>query len=214
MVNVAIVDYGLGNLFSIQRAFDSLGANSCITEKPEELTAADKIVLPGVGAFEEGMCRLRKNGLMEALIAVKVMGKPILGICLGMQLLMSESEENGLHSGLDFLTGRVVRFTPCINPDERYKIPHICWNSIQRPDEAEDTWSRSVLSGIPGGAFMYFAHSYYVEITGNNDLLAKTSYGVDHFASVVQKDNVAGCQFHPERSGEQGLQILNNFVNG
>jgi imidazole glycerol-phosphate synthase subunit HisH len=213
-INITVVDYGSGNLFNIQRALVAIGANINISSSPEELKKADKIVLPGVGAFKTGISNLEKSGMIEALNEFKTSGKQILGICLGMQLLVTQSMENGRHKGLDFIPGSVNRFTPCATTENRFKIPQICWNTIEHPPlESKNTWDNTILGELKGGAYMYFLHSYYVQAKQEEHCLAITHYGNEMFHSAIQKDNVVGCQFHPERSGIQGLSILKSFVN-
>jgi imidazole glycerol-phosphate synthase subunit HisH len=210
--NITVVDYGSGNLFNLRRAFAAIGANTKISSSPEDLQKADKILLPGVGAFKTGMSHLQKSGMVSALNEFKASGKQILGICLGMQLLVTQSEENGLHQGLDFIPGNVTRFTPCTTTENRFKIPQICWNAIE-PIDSKNAWDNTILGELKESAYMYFLHSYYVQVTQEEHCLAVTRYGNEIFHSAIQKDNVIGCQFHPERSGKQGLSILKSFVN-
>jgi imidazole glycerol-phosphate synthase subunit HisH len=212
--NVTVVDYGSGNLFNIKRAFAAIGVSTNISSSPEDILKADKIVLPGVGAFKTGISHLQKNGMVDALKEFKASGKQIFGICLGMQLLVTQSEENGLHMGLDFIPGKVTRFTPCSSEENRFKIPQICWNTIEQSSvESKNSWESTILSEVKSGAYMYFLHSYFVQVAQEEHCLALTPYGNETFHSAIQKDNVMGCQFHPERSGEQGLSILKSFVN-
>ncbi|MGA7802790.1 MAG: imidazole glycerol phosphate synthase subunit HisH [Gammaproteobacteria bacterium] len=211
---IAIVDYGVGNIFNIERAFASLGAATVITSDPRQILDADRLLLPGVGAFEAGMERLHADGMIDVLEEFRASGRPLLGICLGMQLLMSESEENGTHVGLNFIRGKVVRFQPSLPDGPRFKVPQTSWNSLERSAAQEHNgWRKTVLSGLPEHAYMYFVHSYCVHVDDPGTSVASTHYGRDTFDSVVAKDNVTGCQFHPERSGEQGLAILRNFVD-
>jgi imidazole glycerol-phosphate synthase subunit HisH len=211
--DIIVVNYGLGNLFNIQRAFDAVGANTIISSSPEAVLGADKIVLPGVGAFEAGMSQLQDSGMIEALQEFKSKGKQILGICLGMQLLVTQSEEHGLHKGLNFIPGKVTRFTPCADNENKFKVPQICWNAIEHTSsQSKNSWEKTILEDLRSGDCMYFVHSYFVQAEKEQDCLAITRYGNETFHSVIQKDNVMGCQFHPERSGKQGLSILKNFV--
>lgn len=212
-VKIGIVDYGLGNLFNVQRALDYLDATSIISGSPEELSKTDKIVLPGVGAFEEGMKNLSKSGLKETLIESGNQGKPILGICLGMQLLLSESEEHGLNSGLDLIKGRVIRFPSSLSPDKNLKVPQISWNTLSYSEsQKENQWENTLLNGLTDQAYMYFVHSYFAQVEDPVYSIAVTQYGDTTYASVIQRENIVGCQFHPERSGEVGLKILQNFI--
>ena len=196
---IAIVDYGVGNLRSVQKALERVGAQAVITSNPSRLESARGIVLPGVGAFGDGMDNLRARGLVRPLLEQVAQDKPFLGICLGMQLLFDESEEMGLHEGLGLLAGRVVRF-----PESDLKVPHIGWNQLQG-------CGSGVLSGLSDGEYAYFVHSYYVVPAERSDIVATTEYGVD-FASVVSRANVFGAQFHPEKSQDVGLRLLENFA--
>jgi len=200
---IAIVDYGVGNLRSVQKALERVGATAVVTSDPAALDAAQGVVLPGVGAFGDGMDHLRARRLVEPVLRQVEGGKPLLGICLGMQLLFEQSEEMGLHQGLGLLPGRVVRF-----PGSELKVPHIGWNQLRtmgsRPVMA-------LLQDIPDGAYAYFVHSYYAAPAEPGDLLATTEYGLE-FASVVGRGQVYGAQFHPEKSQDVGLQLLRNFA--
>jgi imidazole glycerol phosphate synthase subunit hisH (EC 2.4.2.-) len=197
--NVVIIDYGLGNLRSVMRGLEAAGARATITGVPEEIAAADCIVLPGVGAFHEGMEQLGpvKNTLSEA-VRDKV---PLLGICLGMQMLMDSSEEHGTYRGLGFVPGSVRRFPQELGK----KVPHMGWNTVRlaQPDNP-------LFAGISAEQYMYFVHSYYAETTPEYTL-TETEY-ILPFASSVVSGNVYGVQFHPEKSGAAGLKILKNFV--
>jgi glutamine amidotransferase len=196
---ITIVDYGMGNLRSVQKAFERGGHAATITSRAEDVGQAARLVLPGVGAFGEAMENLRKGGLIAPLLAAVARGTPLLGICLGQQLLFSRSEEMGDHEGLGLLPGRVRRFLPPL------RVPHIGWNQahIQRPSP--------LLEGIPDRAFFYFVHSYYVEPADPTDTLTTTDYGID-YASIVGRGRLFGVQFHPEKSQDLGLRILKNFA--
>jgi len=212
-INIGIMDYGLGNLYNVQRAFHYLGVNATISGSPDELLAMDKIVLPGVGAFGEGMKNLSKNGLNEALMELSKQGKSILGICLGMQLLLTESEEYGLHRGLDLIKGRVIRFPFSLSPDKNLKVPQISWNTLlYSENQMENRWENTLLKGLTDRAYMYFVHSYFAQVEDPVYSIAVTQYGDTTYTSVIQRENIMGCQFHPERSGEVGLKILQNFI--
>lgn len=211
--NIAILDYGLGNLFNLHRALHAVGGNAFITSDPEKIVQADMVVVPGVGAFGAGIENLKARGQVDALRECRASGKEILGICLGMQLLLTESEENGRHAGLDFFKGRVVRFQSDPRLEKRIKIPQISWNSVERPPgHSKDPWKHSLLRGLKEPVYMYFVHSYHVQVNDAGDNLGITSYGLNTFSSVIRQENVTGCQFHPERSGEQGLLMLKNFT--
>jgi glutamine amidotransferase len=196
---IAIVDYGVGNLRSVQKGLERVGATAVVTSEPGELDSAQGVILPGVGAFGDAMANLRQRELLAPVLRQVEAGKPLLGICLGMQLLFEESEEMGRHPGLGLLRGRVVRF-----PDGELKVPHIGWNQLHSPRGA-------VLAGIKDGAYAYFVHSYYVQPEQPSDVLATTDYGVE-FAAVVGQGRIWGAQFHPEKSQEVGLQLLQNFA--
>jgi glutamine amidotransferase len=197
-MKIGIVDYHLNNLRSVQKAFETIGASSFISDKPEELLAADKLVLPGVGAFGRAMENLRRLHLNETVALHVQSGRPLLGICLGMQLLFEKSSELGEFEGLSFLNGTVRQFP------ETVKVPHIGWNQIDLRKESP------LLADIVNGSFVYFVHSYYVE-TPADCVLATTEYGPG-FPSIVQQKNVYGMQFHPEKSQTAGLKLLQNFA--
>lgn len=213
--SVLIVDYGVGNLFNVARAFTSLGASPRISSDPDEIRNADRILLPGVGAFAAGMAGLGEHGLVEVLQEVARKGSiPLLGICLGMQLLMESSEENGLWDGLKIIPGSVKRFSPPGKDQEQFKIPQIGWNTLEVPIKRSSSgWKNTILHQTAPGSFMYFVHSYHVVPADAGDTVAQTQYGNDRFCSVINRGSVWGCQFHPERSGEQGLAVLKAFLN-
>ena len=195
---IVIIDYRMGNLRSVQKAFERLGFEARISGDPRDIGRADKLVLPGVGAFGDAMRNMEEMGLLHPLREAVAGGKPLLGICLGIQLLFSQSEEMGIHRGLDLLPGRVRRFPPGL------KVPHIGWNQVWPKRECP------LLEGIPRGSFFYFVHSYYVQPRDEGVVVATTDYGID-FVSVVAWDNIFGIQFHPEKSQELGLRVLRNF---
>lgn len=197
---ITIIDYGMGNLRSVQKAFERVGAQAVVINNPEALQDADALVLPGVGAFGDAMTNLHAAGLVGPILSAVGEGKPLLGICLGMQLLFEESEEMGCHQGLSLLPGRVRRFA------EGLKVPHIGWNQIhiRRPCP--------LLTGVRDGSFAYFVHSYYADPAEEEIVVAVTDYGPG-FASVVAQGRVFGIQFHPEKSQDVGLRILRNFVS-
>src|SRR5213079_3740866 len=198
---LAIVDYGMGNLRSVEKAFVRLGHAAEVTHDPERIATAPGVVLPGVGAFGACMANLTLLGLVEPVRHAIRSGRPFLGICLGMQLLFDESEEFGPVAGLGVLPGRVVRFDGAAD----LKVPHMGWNAVRK---ARDT---AVLAGIDDGAYVYFVHSYYPVPADRAVVATMTPYGVD-FASSVVRDNVFACQFHPEKSQQVGLRLLDNFV--
>ncbi|MCC6905840.1 MAG: imidazole glycerol phosphate synthase subunit HisH [Anaerolineae bacterium] len=197
---IAIVDYGAGNLRSVNNAFVHLGARVKTVSHPEELAGAEKIVLPGVGAFGAGMAALREKGFEEPIKDAVRAGVPLLGICLGLQYLFESSDEMGIHTGLGLLPGRVTRF-PAAGP----KVPHIGWNQLIQRD------GHPLLAGVPDRAYAYFVHSYYVEPADTADVIATSEYGIA-FTAVAGRDNVFGIQCHPEKSQAVGLRILKNFI--
>jgi len=195
---IAIVDYGMGNLRSVQKGLEKVGYQSFITSQPEQVVEAKGVILPGVGAFRDAMLNLQRTGLDEALRHVVAIRKPLLGICLGLQLIFEGSEENGWHDGLALMPGRVVRL-----PEGR-KIPHMGWNQIYRCREEK------VLQEIPEGTYYYFVHSYYARTEESNLIAAVSDYGIP-VPAVVSRDNLIGIQFHPEKSSTLGLKILRNY---
>jgi glutamine amidotransferase len=198
---IAVIDYGAGNLRSVHNALATLGAAVTIATGPDHLAGADKIVLPGVGAFGAGMDALRRAEFEEPLKAAVAAGMPLIGICLGMQYLFDSSDEMGDHKGLGLLPGRVTRFPV----DNDLKVPHMGWNQLHIQQE------HPLLAGLTSGSYAYFVHSYYVEAAQASDVLATTDYGL-HFASVVARDNLFGIQPHPEKSQAVGMRILANFL--
>lgn len=197
---IAIIDYGMGNLRSVEKAFEHVGHNAFIARSPEEVLRASHVVLPGVGGFPECMKNLTASGMIDAVYKSIESGKQFLGICLGLQLLFSESEEFGLHKGLNILQGRVVRF----RLGEGFKVPHMGWNQINIKKDMP------LLKGIPDNSFVYFVHSYYVAPSDSSIISTLSDYGGE-FTSSVYKDNIFACQFHPEKSQDIGLRILKNF---
>lgn len=197
---IAILDFGLGNLKSIHNGFQRLGHKAIITHDKRIIQDADGLILPGVGAFKDCMDRLKGAHFIPLIQEALYRGTPILGICLGLQLLFSESEEFGLHQGLGYLKGRVKAFSGNL------KIPHMGWNTLRIKR------SIPLLDGIGDGNFFYFVHSFYAEAEEEGIVAGETEYGVT-FTSVVQKDNLMATQFHPEKSSELGLKILDNFAN-
>ena len=199
---VAIIDYGVGNLFSLKSSFAAIGADAVVTNEPAVLRSAQKIVLPGVGAFADAAEKLRQSGLGKVVKELAGEGKPLLGICLGMQLLFEKSYEYGEHEGLGLIPGRVVPMAGVV-PAE-YKIPHIGWNALHFRQESP------LFRYVRPGACVYFVHSYYAADC-DPFVTATAEYGAE-LTAAVQKGNVYGCQFHPEKSGDVGLAILKAFV--
>ena len=197
---IAVINYGLGNLHSVQKAIAYVGGRGEVTDDPKIILKADKIVLPGVGAFADGMKGLISRGLVSSLKEAANAGKPFLGICLGMQLFFEESEEQGNHRGLGLLKGKVVAFD-----QPGIKIPQIGWNQLKIEKKS------SLMSGVPQDSYVYFNHGYYCVPDVQTDILTYTEYGT-RFASSVQREHLFGVQFHPEKSQKIGLKIIQNFV--
>lgn len=208
---VIIVDYDLGNIYNLERAIKYLGGDAVITDNKEIISQAERLILPGVGAFGEGITNLRLKGLVKIIADFILSGRPFLGICLGMQLLMDLSEELGSHEGLGIIKGRVVSLRAIIN-DDTYKIPNIGWSKLAMPINNGISWEDTILNGIRAEDYMYFVHSYVVVPENIDVILASAFYGEAHFNAVIKQGNMYGCQFHPEKSGEAGLHILNNFL--
>ena len=214
---IAIIDYGMGNLRSVQKGFEKVGHDAVVTSDPNVIMDTSHVVLPGVGAFPDCMRNLEERGLLDIIPKVIEGGRPFLGICLGLQLLFTESEEFGIHMGLDIIKGKVVRFNPQLQTSPiplfakeggqgELKVPHMGWNTInikRRPP---------ALEGIEDDSYFYFVHSYYVVPEDEGVVATVTNYGVD-FVSSIWKENIFASQFHPEKSQEKGLRILKNFGN-
>lgn len=198
---IAIIDYGMGNLRSVQKGFEKVGHQAIVTSDPAQVAAADRVVLPGVGAFEDAIAELRRLGLDRVVRETVDSGKPFLGICLGLQLLFDVSYENGRHAGLGIIPGEVVRF----ELPQEYTVPHMGWNqlAIRRP--------APILAGLNEGVYVYFVHSYYVVPKDADVIATETDYG-GPFCSMIWRDNVFATQFHPEKSQSDGLRILKNFA--
>ena len=199
---IAIIDYGAGNLQSVKKAFDFIGAESVITDNPEIINACDRILLPGVGSFGDAMDSMAKSGLVDTVKQNALSGKPFLGICLGLQLLFEESEESPGVKGLGIFKGKIKKFSS----DMGLKIPHIGWNSLEIKQKD------GIFKNIPDNSYVYFVHSYYLQAEDKNDIATVTNYGIS-FHSAVGKNNIFATQFHPEKSGDVGLQILRNFAS-
>ena len=198
---ITIIDYQMGNLRSVQKAFEKLGHSAVVTSDPERVARADKVVLPGVGAFEVAMAELRRRDLVEPILETIRSGRPFLGICLGLQLLFDVSHENGRHEGLGVIPGEVVRF----DLPAGYKVPHMGWNQLSIRRRAP------ILDGLTSGVHCYFVHSYYVVPRDQNIIATETDYHRP-FCSMIWRDNLFATQFHPEKSQTDGLRILSNFA--
>lgn len=202
---IAVIDYDMGNLRSVTKAFENIGERAVSTRDPSVIKNASHLVLPGVGAFGDCIKNLEDYGLVDPVIRGIESGKPFLGICLGLQLLFEESAEFGPVKGLGLLKGSVVRFPTGMKDESgELKVPHMGWNSVKKEKESP------LLEGIPDGTFFYFVHSYYASPADSSVTLTTTGYGVE-FASSVSRDNIMACQFHPEKSQKAGLKVLKNF---
>lgn len=205
---IIIVDYGIGNVGSVIRAFAHFGADVLISDKPNEISGAAAIVLPGVGSFKSGMRGLAERGLMDAISDFAGQGRPMLGICLGAQILLSKGYEFGEHDGLGIIKGSVSRFPDL---EDKEKIPHVGWNALHRPPAV--SWDGTILRSTREGDKLYFVHSYILQPSQKENVLSLTTYGGYEFCSAVREGNVYGVQFHPEKSGEVGLNIIREFIN-
>jgi len=203
---IAIIDYDMGNLRSVEKAFEAVGHRAVVTRQRQVIADASHVVLPGVGAFGDCMRNLESYDLIDPIRQSIASGKPFLGICLGLQLLFTESEEFGSHKGLNVLPGKVVRFRSQQGEEDvrSLKIPHMGWNAIRMRKPSK------VLEGLGEGSYMYFVHSYYVEPEQKDVVCTATEYG-GSFVSSIARDNIFGCQFHPEKSQAGGLKMLKNF---
>jgi glutamine amidotransferase len=198
---IAIVDYQMGNLRSVQKGFEKVGHQAVITSDPAVLERAEKVVLPGVGAFADAIAELRRRGLVEPIRRAVESGKPFLGICLGLQLLVDVGYENGTHEGLGIVPGKCVRF----QVPAQYKVPHMGWNQLQFRAPSP------LVTGLEDGVYCYFVHSYYVVPDDPSLIAAETDYPTP-FCSMIRRDNLFATQFHPEKSQRHGLRMLKNFA--
>jgi imidazole glycerol-phosphate synthase subunit HisH len=198
---IAIIDYGVGNLRSVEKAFAAVGAQAVLTDDTGVIREADKLVLPGVGAFGECARQLRASGLDQLVLEAAEAGKPLLGLCVGLQLMFDEGHEFGVHRGLGLMRGRVVRF-----PEQGPHVPQIGWNQI------ENVQAHPLLGGLSNGTYFYFVHSYHVVAEDESNVFAETEYGI-RYPSICARGAVAGVQFHPEKSQDAGLRLLTNFAN-
>ncbi|MDP3871352.1 MAG: imidazole glycerol phosphate synthase subunit HisH [Methyloversatilis sp.] len=209
---VTIVDYGLGNIFSVARAVEHFGVDVLLSDDPCVLGEASRLILPGVGAFAIGMQGLRERALIEPLRKFAASGRPLLGICLGMQMLLSGSEEFGDHEGLGIIPGLVAPVSGQTATGAILKVPHVGWSPLHNPLFG-NSWDGSILAGLPEACEAYFVHSYTAVPADDAHRLADTWYGNCRISAAVRKNNVYGCQFHPEKSGPAGLKIIENFLS-
>ncbi|TCP22918.1 glutamine amidotransferase [Tenacibaculum skagerrakense] len=209
---VSIIDYGIGNLFSVLKACEYVGMNPEITNNSKVIESSDAVILPGVGAFKDAMINLEKLDLVKPIIDFADSGKPMMGVCLGMQLLLTESEEFGSTKGLGIFQGVCKKF-PIINPlnNEKVKVPQITWNNITVPDGINCFKENTPLNGINNNEHMYFVHSFYADSVKEEEVLSTTNYGGVEYCSSLNKNNIFAFQFHPEKSGQEGLKIYRNF---
>ncbi len=213
-VVVAIIDYGMGNLYSVQQACAAVGLPSIITDWPGDVVQADAVILPGVGAMRDAMATLDRSGMAEVLIQHAALAKPFFGVCLGMQLLMTDGVEFGRHKGLGVVDGSVVGLAVSSADGYKLKIPHVGWNTIDCFPNSTDMapLAGTPLEGMRNGQCMYFVHSYHVAPTDASVWVATTRYGDLEFCSALRQGSVFGCQFHPERSGPHGIQVYETFA--
>lgn len=212
MADVTVLDYGVGNLRSVVRAFEVCGADVVLAGKPAEAASADRLVIPGVGAFGSCVDAIRRFGFVDAIAeVVSIRQRPVLGICVGMQMLLEESEEFGPVDGLGYLPGKVVGLARTLD-DRRRKVPHIGWAALRPPESNPDGWRGTPLEPLQSGSEMYFVHSFHVAPSNPSDLLAVADYMGDEVNAAVHSNNLTGVQFHPEKSGRAGLSILRQFL--
>jgi len=207
-MKIVVIDYDIGNVRSILNALKKVGINAILSRSREDIMNANGVILPGVGAFSHGMKNLHKYLLVDILKDYAATNKPLLGICLGMQMLLEESEEFGLTKGIGLIPGRVIKLPT--QDKENEKLPHVSWNEI-KPKNIK--WDNTILDNIEAGSDMYFVHSYITIPDEENNILSITEYSKYDFCSSIKKDNIYGCQFHPEKSAFLGLRIINNFIN-
>ena len=211
-IEVAVIDYGVGNLLSVRRALEHCGAVVSVTADPDVILGSPRVVLPGVGAFARGMTELTRLRLKGAVAQAAARGRPLLGICLGMQMLLDESEEFGVTAGLGLIPGRVVA-VPAVTDDGRpQKLPHIGWAGLTLP-QGRDSWTGTLLHDVAPAEALYFVHSFMASPRDPADRVADAFYGNVRICAVIARGNVFGCQFHPEKSGEVGLRILRTFLS-
>ena len=209
-LRAAIIDFGGGNLYNVRRACLHVGLEAFITDDPREAAAAEGLILPGVGAMAQAVERLQRAGLSSVVADASAAGTPILGVCLGFQLLMSRGTEFGEYAGLGFFRGSVQRFPDTDVEGRLLRVPHIGWSPV-RPPKGK-SWENSLLAGVPEGSSMYFVHSYYVAPESPENVIAVASYGGREFAAAMEFGNMFASQFHPERSGEIGLRVYERYA--
>lgn len=208
---VVVIDYGMGNLLSVRRGLEHCGATVAVTSDPAVILSAPRVVLPGVGAFVDGMAELRRQGLDAVVREVAARGIPLLGICLGMQMLLDESEEFAITAGLGLIPGRVVPVPTTTTDGHMQKIPHIGWNELILPN-GRGSWEGTLLHEVKPGEAVYFVHSFMASPSNPTYRIADCLYGGRSVTAAIGRENVSGCQFHPEKSGEVGLKVLKSFL--
>jgi len=208
---VTVIDYGVGNLLSVRRGLEQCGAEVAVSSDPDDILSAPRVVLPGVGAFANGMQELSARGLDEVVKKVARSGTPLLGICLGMQMLLNNSEEFGVTAGLGLIAGTVVPVPSIAADRSSQKIPHIGWSELT-PSEGRDGWGGTILSTVEPGEAVYFVHSFMAAPASAAHRIADCLYGGRRISAAIATENVFGCQFHPEKSGEVGLRVLRQFL--
>ena len=211
MSSVVVVNYGMGNTKSVIRGLEQAGSAAVLSDNPDEIRKADRVVLPGVGAVKYGMEELHQRDLGPALQDFVNTGRPLLGICLGMQMLFDQSDEYGNHPGLGFIPGRVVKIPKQKSCTVKRKIPHIGWSALRYPEHRQN-WKNSLLESTDEGDFFYFVHSFMAVPDDNEHILAQCDYDDLTISASVKKDNITGFQFHPEKSAESGLKLLSHFL--
>ena len=208
---ITVIDYEVGNLLSVTRAFEHFNVAIQVTSNPQDIQNADYLVLPGVGAFKQAMQKINDLNLAQPILEFTKKQRPFLGICLGMQMMLQTSVEFGKHQGLGIIEGEVLEIPKITESGKPHKIPHIGWTEITNP-QSDQNWNTSILKGIPQNTPFYFVHSFTAHPTHQQNRLADASYNGQLISAVVSKDHLYGCQFHPEKSGENGLKIINNFI--
>lgn len=211
MAKITIVDYGIGNLLSVQRSLEFCGASVTVSDNPKTILESSRLILPGVGAFGNAMTALAERNLIEPIQEVALRGKPLMGICLGMQLLLSESLEFGQTQGLNLIPGNVVPIKNYAINGQQLRVPHIGWSSLTPCFDGG--WQHPLLKGNMEGDAMYFVHSFMSIPNNPSSCLVKCDYGGNDIPAIIERENIFGCQFHPEKSGEAGLRLLRSFCN-
>ncbi len=206
---IVIIDYNLGNLFSVKHACDHVGLNTVTSNDVELINKADALILPGVGAFGEAMNNINELDIKESIVNRAKEGVPLLGVCLGLQLLFEESEEFGHQEGLGLLAGSVKRLPSSSSDGQKFKVPQISWNTIHGESKP---WSSTILNSVDDGEYFYFVHSYYVSPSDESEILCTTEYAGIKYCSGIMKNNIIAVQFHPEKSGEKGISVYRNWA--